>query len=298
MDGNTRVDFFEHLHPICIFLYFVVMIGLVLVCMHPVMLVLACTGAFTLLTLTEGFGNTAKRLRFLLPMFLLIVIANPLFNHRGATRLFLLGDQWVTAEALTYGLTAALSLSALILWFGCYQKLMTSDKFLYLFGKAAPSSALLITIALGLIPGLTRRLGQIRDGQKTLETRTDEKFVRLRQAMRQISTLLDWSLESAVNQADSMKARGYGIRKRTTFHLFRYGSRDLMFTIIVGISGICCLAGRWMGYGTMEFYPRMLAKGSVQGQVAYAAVFAFLAMLPAILECGEKIKWHYYSLNL
>jgi len=298
MDGNTRVDFFEHLHPICIFLYFVVMIGLVLVCMHPIMLMIACMGAFTLLALTEGFGNTAKRLRFLLPMFLLIVIANPLFNHRGVTRLFLLWDQWVTAEALTYGLTAALSLSALILWFGCYQKLMTSDKFLYLFGKAAPSSALLITIALGLIPGLTRRLGQIRDGQKTLETRTDEKFVRLRQAMRQISTLLDWSLESAVNQADSMKARGYGIRKRTTFHLFRYGSRDLMFTIIIGISGICCLTGRWMGYGTMEFYPRMLAKGSVQGQVAYAAVFAFLAMLPAILECGEKIKWHYYSLNL
>ena len=42
----------------------------------------------------------------------------------------------------------------------------------------------------------------------------------------------------------------------------------------------------------------MIQTGSVRGQILYAAAFAFLAMLPAILECGEKIKWHYYSLNL
>lgn len=298
MDGNTRVDYFEHLHPVCILLYFVIMIGLVLVCMHPLILSIACLGAFLLLALTEGLESSAGRIKFVFPMFLLITIANPLFNHRGVTRLFLLGGQWVMAEAVMYGVTAALSLSALILWFGCYQKLMTSDKFLYLFGKAAPSSALLVTIALGLIPGLNRKLRQIREGQQTLDVRKEQRFGRLWQAMRQISTLLDWSLESAVNQADSMKARGYGFRKRTTFHLFRFDSRDLMFVILTGIPGTCCLAGRWMGYGKMEFYPRMIQTGSVRGQILYAAAFAFLAMLPAILECGEKIKWHYYSLNL
>ena len=36
----------------------------------------------------------------------------------------------------------ALSLAALILWFGCYSEVMTSEKFLYLFGKIAPASAL------------------------------------------------------------------------------------------------------------------------------------------------------------
>lgn len=48
-------------------------------------------------------------MRFLLPMMLVIVVANPLFNHRGVTMLFMLFDQWITLEAIGYGAVSALS---------------------------------------------------------------------------------------------------------------------------------------------------------------------------------------------
>ncbi len=31
-------------------------------------------------------------------------------------------------------------LAAVVLWFGCYNEVMTSDKFIYLFGRVIPRS--------------------------------------------------------------------------------------------------------------------------------------------------------------
>lgn len=36
--------YFENLHPICILIYFVAVIGLTLVCFHPVMMVVSLMG--------------------------------------------------------------------------------------------------------------------------------------------------------------------------------------------------------------------------------------------------------------
>lgn len=229
--------------------------------------------------------------RFVLPMFLLIAIANPLFNHRGVTMLCMLFDQWFTLEAVCYGLVSAASLSAVIFWFTCYQAVMTSDKFLFLFGQIAPNTALLITMTLGLIPRLQERSAQIRTAQKMLLPENKRLLPRLHAANRNLSALLTWSMENAVQTADSMKARGYGVRRRTTFHLFVFDSRDAaVLGLILALAGICVL-GRVFGHGTMEFYPRMDAVFTgVSGAVLYIA-FAVLALFPSILEMKEKLTW-------
>ena len=155
--------YFENLHPICILIYFVAVIGLTLVCFHPVMLVVSLVGAFSLLLRLKGGKGAGQQFRFVIPMFLLVAVANPLINHRGVTLLGMFLNQWITLEAIAYGITAGLSLAALILWFGCYSEVMTSEKFLYLFGKIAPSSALLISMALQLVPKLNRQLTEIKE---------------------------------------------------------------------------------------------------------------------------------------
>ena len=52
--------YFENLHPICIFIYFVAVIGLSLACFHPVMMLLSLTGAF--LFLEKEFAMRAERI--------------------------------------------------------------------------------------------------------------------------------------------------------------------------------------------------------------------------------------------
>ena len=286
----------KSLHPICIFTYFVSVILLVLLCMNPVVMMAACTGAlFFLLQLEKE--KAVSWLKVILPMILFIALANPLFNHRGVTRLFKVFNQWLTLEALCYGITAALSLAALVLWFACYQQVMTSDKFLYLFGKIAPATALLISMALNLVPKLQGQLRLIQECQEMMYPGNQTTFDKLKKAIRNVSTLLGWSLENTVEQADSMKARGYGIKRRTTFHLFRFESKDAEFMVLLILLAGSCMLARVLGYGTMEFYHRMDSLFENIGELVFYIMFLALVCVPGILEWKEEILWRSYDLS-
>lgn len=288
---------FEELHPVCLFSYFVAVIVLILLCHHPLFLFLACGGALFLLYNIEG-TKAFLWCRWLLPVVLFIAIANPLFNHRGVTLLFKLGNQWITLEAFAYGLTSALGMAALILWFACYQKIMTNDKFLYLFGKVAPASALLITMAWNYIPDLTKKMKEIRDAQRMQEGMEEENFrKKLKRALRLVTVLLGWSLENVVEQADSMKARGYGLRKRSTFHLFRFERKDVYFLFgMLLVAGICFLL-RGMGCGTMEFYPRMLVFENGEKEKIFFLLLLILFYVPGLIQWKEERRWNSYGLK-
>ncbi|MGN1142201.1 MAG: energy-coupling factor transporter transmembrane component T family protein [Oliverpabstia sp.] len=286
----------KNLHPICIFTYFVSVILLILLCMNPVVMMAACAGAlFFLLQLEKE--KAVSWLKVILPMILFIALANPLLNHRGVTRLFKVFNQWLTLEALCYGITAALSLAALILWFACYQQVMTSDKFLYLFGRIAPATALLISMALNLVPKLQGQLRLIQECQEMMYPENQTTFDKLKRAIRSVSTLLGWSLENTVEQADSMKARGYGIKRRTTFHLFRFESKDAEFMVLLILLAGSCMIARVLGYGTMEFYPRMDSLFRNIGELVFYILFLALVCVPGILEWKEEILWRSYDLS-
>ncbi len=80
----------------------------------------------------------------LLPLLLFSAVLNPLFNHEGATILTYLPDgNPLTLESMLYGVSAAAMMVTVILWFSCYNSVMTSDKFLYLFGRVIPALSLL-----------------------------------------------------------------------------------------------------------------------------------------------------------
>lgn len=295
--NDSRMKFFGTLHPAVSLCYFVGIIGLTLACVHPVMTALSILGAAWFLILLRGFQTFLKTMRFVGPMFLLVALANPLFNHRGVTMLFLLFDQWITLEAILYGLVSAGLLTAVILWFGCYQEVMTSDKFLYLFGQVAPSASLLITMTFRFIPQLKNNAREIKEARKMLSGEPERLMRKLQAAIRDLSALLSMSMEQAVETADSMKARGYGMKKRSTFHLFRFDSRDTVtLAAVLILTGVCTLA-RAYGHGYMEFYPRMTPL--ILGVPSYTqfVLFALLALLPGLLEGKEAIWWRSYGLT-
>ena len=193
-------------------------------------------------------------------------------------------------------------MAAIILWFACYQKVMTNDKFLYLFGEIAPSSALLITMAWNYIPDLTKKMKEIRDSQKMLKGTEEERgwkqiLSRTKDALQTVTVLLGWSLENVVEQADSMKARGYGLRKRTTFHLFRFEQKDIFFSGIVGVIVIFCFVLRGMGCMTMEFYPQIQSGGSKKANSLFLVLFLILLGIPGLIQWKEEKAWNSYDLK-
>jgi len=264
---------------------------------QPIFLGVTLISALIFSLMLNGRRGLKLSLLFYLPMFLLIAISNPLFNHRGNTTLFFFMDNPITLEAMLYGICSAASLIAIIVWFSCYNKVITADKFLYLFAKFIPAVALLITMTNRMISKLKYQLKTISNAQHTigLDQRTGNLIERLKKGMRVISILLSWSMEDAIETADSMKARGYGLKNRTTFSLFKFDKRDGLVLGVISILAGICFAGYFWGYGTMQFYPSIMPLNlSTQAIVLYL-VFAGLAFLPIIIELKESGKWRSYK---
>ena len=144
-DGTN--DAFSRCHPVLNFFYFLLVLGLTMFVQHPVFLVISFMGAVAYGIWLCGAAKILK-INFLLtlPMLVIVALLNPLFNHYGETPLLYLesSGNTVTLEAMVYGVVLGCVLFIVILWFSCYNKVMTSDKFIYLFGRIIPAISLLL----------------------------------------------------------------------------------------------------------------------------------------------------------
>ena len=134
-------------------------------------------------------GKKAVRLSlvFLLPMILLIVLVNPVFNHEGMTILtYFPWDNPLTLESIVYGIASAFLLSSTVLWFSSFNAVITSDKVVFLFGRIMPSLSLVISMALRFVPRFSAQMKLVRNAQHTIGRDIDEGslFQRIRNACK------------------------------------------------------------------------------------------------------------------
>ena len=280
-------DAFSCCHPAVNFLFFAAAIGCGMVIQHPAYILagVVCGGVYyCLLYGRQGLPRIAGML--LLPI--LTAVLNPLINHRGKAVLFLVMGKPYTLEALCYGLALGGIFLVMLLWFGCYSAVLTSDKFTSLFGSLIPSLSLLLVMVLRLIPAFTRKTKQVLDARRAIgmgAEQTGSLRHKLRSGMTVLSALTSWALEGSIITADSMRSRGYGCGKRTSFRLYRMTKRDWALLTLIG--GLFCLV---ILAGGMEasYTPVMKAAPLGWGFPAYCA----LLLIPTIFEGKEAAAWH------
>ena len=155
-------DAFSSLHPAVSFCFFAAVITLTMLYMHPVLLTVSLTASAGYVCILKGVRHFAKTLLCLVPFVLLMSLINALFNHAGVTPiLYLSNGNAITKEALTFGFFASVMFCAVILWFDCFNVIMTSDRLLLLFGRLSPSVSLLISMSLRFVPKLGRKIRSI-----------------------------------------------------------------------------------------------------------------------------------------
>lgn len=284
---------FRAMHPSVALLYYAGLLVFAALLFHPVFLVTEIAGLLGLLLL-QGQGRKLLRgLPFYLLMAGSVAVLNPLFSHRGSHILFYFMDQPVTLEAVLYGLMMMTVLLTIFILFISYNYTVTADKFMYLFAGAAPKTALLTLMAIRFVPLFQRRLRQITLIQQIrgIDVSQGNLRKRMRDGMTLLKVLLTWSLEEALQTADSMKARGYGIRKRTVYGIYSMDRQDKLSLALLSLNALIPLACWLQGYGVLEIYPRM--KPMVWGwgeSVMYISFFLFVAS-PLYLEGKEKWLW-------
>ena len=283
---------FQNLHPVFLMGYFAAVSVLTMITFHPVILSVSLLFAMLFFLSLAGIRKFGKSMVCFLPLFVLIAATNPFFSKGGETVLLTIFNQPYTLEALLAGVSVATLLTAVFYWMMCYNEVMTSDKFLFLFGKGAPKLALIISMSLSFVPKLSRQTKKIYYAQKAMGLFAKKSlFSRIAAGFRVISVLLGWSLENSMDTADCMKAKGYGLKGRTSFSMFRFTLADGLAAAVTGFFLIIVFIGLSKQAGDFSYYPVISQiKLSAVSVITYAALMLFMAF-PVLLQMKETFSW-------
>lgn len=287
-------DVFSKYHPVVNLIFFVGAICLGSIIEHPIYLVssVIVSGIYYIIL----YGSKAiKSIISMVPIALFIILINPLFNTRGETILFYLFNRPYTVQALLYGTTMALIFMVMVLWIGCYSKVLSVDKVSCLLGNIVPNIALLIVMVFRMIPNMIKKVKQVMEVRcmigKEMRGYT-KKRERLDWGINILSILTSWILEDSVTTSDSMRARGYATTKRTSFMIYRMKLSDYILSITIFVLIGIVISFLVNGYMQVDFVPECkMVSIEGKGVIGYVAYLGYIS-IPIVLHIKERIKWN------
>jgi energy-coupling factor transport system permease protein len=288
---------FSAFHPVVNFCYYTGSIALIMLLMHPILLVVALVIILAIHYFTDHFNNLKQWLFLIIITGTLIQIMNPIFNERGRHLLFSLWGHRITLEATLYGGMSALSIISIMAVFVSYNTIMSPNKLLYLFSKFLPQFAILLMLTLRFIPLMRRRLVEISEVQMSKGNRINQGPLkeRISKGMLYIQVLVTYSLEEAILTADSMKARGYGHFKRTSYEYYLWRKSDKIAIIYLVVLLVATLYGRYLGLGLLTIYPIMEPISLDPNEMVILLFSVLFLSFPLLVEIGEVVRWRLFN---
>ena len=284
---------FAKYHPLINFIYFTAVIVFSMIFVHPICLVtsLLCSVMYSIIL------NGKKALKFiamLLPLMLISALINPAFNHEGVTVIaYLPSGNPLTLESILYGIVAASMVATVICWFSCFNKIMTSDKFIYLFGRIIPSLSLILSMTFRFVPKFKEQVQEVSNAQKSMGRDTSEGsvFARVKNSIRILSAVITWSLENAIDTSDSMKSRGYGLTGRTAYSNYVFDKRDVTALIYLAVTITYFLIGTLLGKINYRYFPSMRGTDMSFYSTSIFISYIMICIMPIVIEIWEELKW-------
>lgn len=284
-------DSFSGYNPIINFTFFIGAVAFGMFFVHPAFMLCSWVLAAAYYITVKRSGSW-KFLLGMFPLFVVLSAISPMFNPNGATVLFTyFGGRPYTLEALYYGMVLAVMFISVITWFASYNIVMTTDKFMYIFGKAAPSITLVLSMIMRLIPEFRKKIGQISSARMCIGKAGDfgTKREKAENSMTVISTLTSWALEGGIITADSMRSRGYGAGKRTNFAIYRFDGRDVaLFSVLIALILLIFFCGIM---GGMKYVAGEAVTFDNIYTIAGIAAYTVFLSIPTVLNITEAITW-------
>jgi len=284
---------FDSYHPMINFIYFAAVIACTVCFKHPVFLAISFVCAFLYSVKLNGWKNLVLNLCLII---LAVAYANwyASYNHFGVTNIKsnYIGN-YITLESVAYGLVQGMTVVTVIIWFCCIFKLVTADKVVYLFGRISPRLSLFLSILLRTIPRIGVRAKRIEISREGIGRgiRQGNLWQRFLHLLALISILITWTLEDFVESSNSMKSRGYSLRGRTAFSIYRFDNRDRGLVIVF----FWCLTGIMMAVlfnqTRIYFDPQIIMNRITAVSYVFYGVYAMFLLLPMGLQIVGEWKF-------
>ena len=290
----NRQDAFSGYSPQVNFIFYISTVFFTVLIVHPAFL--ACSLVLSAIYYLQVRGRAGLRMiGGMIPIFVALSLLNPLLNTGGCRVLFYIGSRPYTLEALYYGMALGAMFVAVILWLASYNRTMTSDKFMYVFGRRSPVLSMILTMVFRMVPVFQRKARQITTARRCIgmmETDTSLSG-KLHPSFAVVSSLMSWALEGGVITADSMQSRGYGSRARSAFSIYSFIKRDRITVCLMAVLLILILAAVLRGGARASYTPQLSVTGAGNPWLWAGSIgwFVFLS-IPIAIDLVEEVRWH------
>ncbi len=283
---------FKGMHPASTFVFFIFVFVFSMSVMHPILLAISFICGLIYDLKLHKKNAISFLLRVILPLIALITVFNGLFSHYGATVLYETGNgNRFTLEALIYGLVFSIKVSCTLIWLNSFNEVITSDKFIYLFGRFSLRFAMVVSMVLRFIPLIRVQSEEISKAEKGIgNSVSTDKFVnKVRSASRRLSVLVSWTLEKGIDTSDSMSARGYGLSGRSSYSSYIFSKGDVFLTVFSLLSFVLMFMAN--GKFAASYNPVIDVALPDMASVAAILFFTSIFLMPTILDLREERKW-------
>ena len=283
---------FDSYHPAINFIFFFSVLLFSFLFTQPVFLLLSYFCAFLY---SSYLGRWKVLLLNLAALVLSVVYAfyYASYNHFGITELAVnwIGNH-ITLESIYAGLVKGVHLVTAMMWFYCTVHIVSSDKVMYLLGKIWPKLSLFFSILLRAVPQICQRFLRVNRSQSAIGRGIGQgkPLSRLRNLLRVCSIVITWSLENIVDSAASMKSRGYSLKGRTAFSLYRFDNRDRSIVIVMFTCLTVTAMAILLDQTKIYLDPEIVMNPITAWSYIFYAVYSFYCLLPMLLQLWAEKK--------
>ncbi len=286
---NLLQSRFGNMHPAVLLVYMLGLFSFGFMFSNPYFLIPVFAVSLSLLFYYSGFFRTLRLLKGYLLIALFVFLITPLTNHRGRVILFYLLDNPVTLEAIVYGFLTMLMILNMLAAFSMFNRLIDSERFLYLFSRFVPKTAFVTSMSLRFVQLFQRRGTMLLQVQKTRGNAIVGKH-RIKKAGRLLSCLTSWTLEEGMQISQALKAKAYGTHRRTSYRVYRFVWPDALCIALLLVCYCALVYYKILGGGTYRVLRGLPIPGFQTGDcLALTALFCFLLM-PFVIEAFTSLR--------
>lgn len=287
-------DAFSRRHPAVNLMFFAAAAIFAMMFDHPVFIGISFSAALAYSVKLKGKAALKMFFCALLPLLIFVVLINTVFAGYGVTVLytFASGKRITLESAVCGGVTGSLVVT-MLLWFACFNEVVTEDKFMYAFGGRMPNTALMLLMVFRFVPLYKRQLSETLSARRAAGlAQSSGRAAELKNACAAVSGVITRALENAIETADSMKSRGYGSGRRTSYSRFTFSPADAVMIIEILVLSAVIAAGKLSGFAEASYNPIIEIGGFSAMLAVSAAAYAIFCFFPIIYDFAEDIRWN------
>lgn len=282
---------FRKYHPVTVLIYYSAWLAMATMTKHPLVVVIACLMTFIHFRMRTTWAEASRFLAYDVCVAVLIFIASAAFKHNGMTPLFFWNDQAVTKEVLLWAVSVGILLCTIHLVYVNAVAHLATDRFLFACRLLSPALSMTLSQCFYFVPTCQKRFRDLQRTQKGLGFYRTASYADRAIGLLKISyESVTWAFEKSFQKTNAMRARGYHLKGKTVFQLYRFHQRD---GIVLFVTAVCIGLFLWQYNVTAyAYFPKMDAWH--MSPVALSSV-VMCGLIPIVIDLKERWKWHYYS---